>query len=265
MSTSCVRALSAAPRAALRTNRRPRCSRALATEAPTPTPASPPPSKPKAPLYPAVLPAERGKPSGDEASAYLSSILSLPTGTFPPELALQILTHKSYRFAHRMAHPPPYTEAEMAQSQVSHNARLGFVGRRALAAYMAMFVHSSMPSTNAVYAADFLRGKDIAGKLDALRHQNNLGRVVGDRWQLGEVMRWDQNETGREGGYAKVKGLTVEAVLGGVFTHLGSPAAHRAYHLHILPLLQEQLRDPALIEAAERVRDSAQGLGGVVS
>jgi hypothetical protein len=53
-------------------------------------------------------------------------------------------------------------------------------------------------------------------------------------------------------------------VLGGVFTHLGSPAAQRAYHLHILPLLQAQLRDPALIEAAERVRDSAQGLGGVL-
>lgn len=231
---------------------------------------------------------------------------------------------------HRLAHPPPYTAAEIAQSQVSHNARLGFVGRRALAAYTAMFVHSSMSTTNEVYAADFLRGKDIAGKLEALRHQNNIGRTVGDRWQIGEVMRWDNNEvswescgdirrhqattgwafdpaavvtrvsfvsrhephelshqatleaprpphahtalhmheanaqTGRDGGYAKVKGLTVEAVLGGVFTHLGSPAAQRAYHLHILPLLEAQLRDPALIEAAERVRDSAQGLGGVL-
>jgi dsRNA-specific ribonuclease len=239
-------------------------ARTLATEAPAPTPAaSAPPPKAQA-QYSPVLPAKRGQLNGDEASAYLSSILSLPAGTFPPELALQTLTHKSYRFVHRMAHAPPYTEAEMAQSQVSHNARLSFVGRRALAAYTAMFVHSSMPSTNAVYAADFLRGKDIEGKLNALRHQNNIGRVVGDRWQIGEVMRWDQNEAGRDGGHTKIKGLTVEAVLGGVFTHLGSPAAQRAYHLHILPLLQAQLRDPALIEAAERVRDSAQGLGGVL-
>lgn len=65
-------------------------------------------------------------------------------------------------------------------------------------------------------------------------------------------------QTGEESGAAKIKGATVEAILGGVFGQLGSPAAHRTFHLHILPHLKRQLRDPRLIERVETVRDQVE-------
>lgn len=41
---------------------------------------------------------------------------------------------------------------------------------------------------------DFLRGRSLEAKLEALRHVNNLGREVGERWEVDSVMRWDRNE-----------------------------------------------------------------------
>ena len=49
--------------------------------------------------------------------------------------------------------------------------------------------------------------------------------------------------------------MTVEAILGAVFSQFGSPAAHRTFHLHVLPYLRRQLRDPRLIERVESMRD----------
>jgi hypothetical protein len=34
----------------------------------------------------------------------------------------------------------------------------------------------------------------------------------------------------------------------------GSPAAHRLFHLQVLPTLAPQLKDPALVEAVDKVR-----------
>jgi len=131
-------------------------------------------------------------------------VLSLPeSAAFPPDLALQILTHKSYRFVHRIAHPPPYTAAEIAQGQVSHNGRLSFVGRRAIAAYLAMFLHeASAGSAERIRALDFVRDSDtdIEGKMDNLRHVNNLGRTVGQKWNVGSVMRFDRQEVSEQVG-----------------------------------------------------------------
>lgn len=53
------------------------------------------------------------------------------------------------------------------------------------------------------------------------------------------------------------------AIVGGVFQHLGSPAAQRAFHIHVLPHLAPQLKDPALIEAAKRLAASAKEVGVV--
>ena len=43
-------------------------------------------------------------------------------------------------------------------------------------------------------SVDFLRGKRLEDKLDGLRHATNIGREVGSRWGVGDVMRWDHNE-----------------------------------------------------------------------
>lgn len=152
--------------------------------------------------------AEHTDVTAAQAQAYLSSILSLPAAAFPPELALQILTHKSYRFVHRVAHAPPYSAAELAQGQASHNGRLSFIGRRAIAAYGAMFVHSAVGTAEKAYAADFLRGKDIETKLEDLRHANNLGRTVGDKWGVGEVMRFDRQEVSASSGQRTASGAS---------------------------------------------------------
>lgn len=132
------------------------------------------------------------------------------------------------------------------------------MGRRAIAAYTAMFIHSSVPN---LYAVDFLRGRSLDQKLDALRHQLNLGHQVGDAWKIADFMRWDRNDVGHESGHAKVKGQAVEAVIGGVFTQLGSVEAQRAFFIHVLPLLAPQLRDPSLVEAAMKARDQAKVAG----
>lgn len=63
-----------------------------------------------------------------------------------------------------------------------------------------------------------------------------------------------------------IHGMAVEAVIGGVFTQFGSPAAHRAFHLYALPHLARQLRDPMLIEKAQVMRKDIEGdlAGGIL-
>ncbi|KAK4689225.1 hypothetical protein P7C73_g870, partial [Tremellales sp. Uapishka_1] len=215
------------------------------------------------------------------AQNYLSDLLHLsPTRAFPPPLALQILTHKSYRYAHSIRSPLPLSQSQ-SQSNVAHNARLSFLGRRALASYLAMFIHSSYRSETELRASGLLSGKSgLEEKLESLRHVNNLGREVGQLWDVAKVMRWDQNEVSawledvekgrtaltsleisqnsRAEGSLKVKGMTVEAILGGIYTQFGSPAAHRTFHLHVLPTLSPQLRDAKLIEKVERMREDLE-------
>jgi hypothetical protein len=124
---------------------------------------------------------------------------------------LQILTHKSYRYAHVIRHPSPSspysssspsshpspTADQLEASSAPHNARLSFLGRRAIASYLSLFVHSSIPSSRDLRSIDFLRGKGLDEKLAGMRHVVNLGREVGEKWRVGEVIRWDHNEVSR--------------------------------------------------------------------
>lgn len=125
------------------------------------------------------------------ASSYLSTVLELPeSAAFPPQLALQLLTHKSYRFVHRLTN---MSEEELVQSQVSHNARFAFIGRRALASYLAMFLHAQGGTSEGVRSLELLGKKDIATKLEDMMSEYSIGRNVGHRWGVQDVMRWTPN------------------------------------------------------------------------
>ncbi|KAK8849545.1 hypothetical protein IAR55_004880 [Kwoniella newhampshirensis] len=214
--------------------------------------------------------------TGSSAQSYLTNLLSLPPHRqFPPSLALQILTHKSYRYSHPIRHLPSSSASSSSSSSTTttsgvvtessigselYNSRLSFLGRRAFSTYLSIFVHDAFLGTNrlAVEGTDFLRGKGLQERLDGLRHTNNLGRVLGSEWGLGEVIRWDRNETSREGGDLKIKGMTIEAILGGIYTQFGSPAAHRTFHQLILPHFSSQLRDPRLVERVQSMREELE-------
>jgi hypothetical protein len=57
-----------------------------------------------------------------------------------------------------------------------------------------MFVHEAIGSSTQLKDMDFLRGKSLEEKLEALRHVNNIGREVGLAWGIEGVMRWDRNQ-----------------------------------------------------------------------
>lgn len=169
----------------------------------------------------------------ESASTYLSDLLSLPsTRPFPPQLALRILTHKSYRAAHLLGHghstrtggAVSAIESEQSGS-APHNARLAFLGKRALVSYLMMFLHQqalvgAVPSTLAQQSTSSatasggaspsslsrsatLTGLNLSAELGAehafedkianLTHRTNLGRAVGQQWNLEQVMRWESN------------------------------------------------------------------------
>ncbi|WWC65968.1 mitochondrial 54S ribosomal protein mL57 [Kwoniella dejecticola CBS 10117] len=218
----------------------------------------------------------------EEAQSFLSNLLGLPSDRqFSPELALQILTHKSYRYSHSVRH---FNDASSAsglglglRSNEPHNSRLSFLGRRALQTYLSLFIHDSFSSTSTststsnsdsatsgpreslrTNAVDFLRGSSLEDRLDNLRDTRNLGRLVAPHWGVSDVTRWDRNETSRESGDLKILGMTIESILGGVFTEFGSPAAQRTFHSMILPHYIPQLKDPRLIERVLGLKDQVQ-------
>lgn len=155
----------------------------------------------------------------DAASSYLSELLELPSSAaFPPQLALQLLTHKSYRFVNRLTN---MSEEELVQSQVSHNARFSFLGRRALASYLAMFLHSQVRTAEGARKTDFLNGKDIETRLADMLHENNVGRWVGDKWGVQNVMRWTANQVGAVRGRTAMSG-------DGVRCYCSADTAHHA-------------------------------------
>ncbi|WVR08163.1 hypothetical protein IAU60_005209 [Kwoniella sp. DSM 27419] len=230
-----------------------------------------PPSSASSQRYPRPL-TSNTPTSASSAQAYLSDLLALPSDRqFPSELALQMLTHKSYRYAHPIRHLSSARSAGSSEAEGAggvgsqpHNSRLSFMGRRALSTYLSIFAHDAFAASSIRMkedGADFLKGLALEDRLDNLRHTNNLGRTVGSVWGLANVVRWDRNEASRESGDLKIRGMAVEAILGGIYMQFGSPAAHRAFHMHVLPHLVPQLRDPRLVERVMGLKGELEGQG----
>jgi hypothetical protein len=133
--------------------------------------------------------------TSQEASEYLNNLLALPSSRpFPPALALRILTHKSYIGSHVLGagfRTRTQQNTQPAEGGAAHNARLAFLGKRAFKAYFLMFLHRAAMQTPR--GLDGLQLGDIDERSDNLTHPLNLGREIGERWGLGDVMRWSSN------------------------------------------------------------------------
>jgi hypothetical protein len=121
-----------------------------------------------------------------------------------------------------------------------------------------MFLHRAAMQTPR--GLDGLQLGDIDERSDSLTHPLNLGREIGERWGLADVMRWSSNAPDSldplSSGSLRIQGDTVLAVLGGTMMQFGSPAGHRLFHTAILPYLARQLRSEELRETAEVIRKS---------
>ncbi|KIJ63789.1 hypothetical protein HYDPIDRAFT_112748 [Hydnomerulius pinastri MD-312] len=170
---------------------------------------------------------------GARMAAHLNSVFH--SLEFPPELAQRVLTHGSHKAAIH-----------------GHNARLGFVGRRALESYFLLFIHG-VPQTRSHHDYDVLVSRALNTYI--------LGEHVALQWSLGRVLRWVptvSQETLRTAqqqrpdaeleealaanpgivrsvGLYKVLGEAVQAVVGGVYHQFGGSVAHRLFHTRILP------------------------------
>lgn len=95
------------------------------------------------------------------------------------------------------------------------------LGRRVLAAYLQLFLHSS----SALHPSD-----DVEAIMSSTLNTNILGEYVGPEWGLGRVIRWQpaapahkladmdkEVNVRRQVGLYKVQGEAVEAILGGVY------------------------------------------------
>ena len=192
-------------------------TRSFSDESSSPLPASasslasgssdpaPPPQSLSTPPHRPGFDAYRGASTltPDGAQQYLTDLLHLPPSQqIPPKLALQILTHKSYRFVslprNPYLQPAPLPEEEDNNWAASHNARLSFLGRRAMSTYLAMFVHAAVATSGVpLHQLDFLRGRSLETKLANLSHVTNVGREIGAAWGVQDVVRWDHNPVSR--------------------------------------------------------------------
>jgi len=198
-----------------------------------------------------------------------------PPLIFPEDVAQRMTTHVSWE-----------------RGVQGHNARLGFVGRRVLHTYLLLFLHecslpppSFTPSKNAsISPSERLRNsvlgaggstpltqpyEDISEKL---LNTYVLGEHVGAAWELERVMRWtpamaemdtlkaERPDTIlRSSGLYKVRGATVEGVMGGIFHQFGGSVAHRVFHTRVLPHIY-QFGLPTSLH--EKMREACDRLGG---
>ncbi|KAF9515720.1 hypothetical protein BS47DRAFT_1293473 [Hydnum rufescens UP504] len=174
-------------------------------------------------MTPASLRAARQR--GDWAVSYLQA--RFPPLEFPPDVAQRILTHSSWRAG--------------AQTY-GHNTRLGFIGRRVMQSYLMLFLQSRLKTRGAEpkQVTDVIDFEELAEKI---LDTHVLGTIVGEPWQLEDIMRWTDAKNPNDStgslsvGMRKVRGATVEAIIGGIFHQFGGVAAKIAFHTRVLPFL----------------------------
>lgn len=133
---------------------------------------------------------------------------SLP-GEMREDTALRAVTHKS-----------------IAGVSGDHQSRLSFLGRRTLRFQLLMHLMES--------------GKSVRNHKFRCLDTPSLGDSVGRDWGLEKVMRFS---TSQENGIFKVRGSTVEALIGAISHEFGQDAAGKIFKTKILPRLQFELED----------------------
>jgi len=216
---------------------------------------------------------------------------------FPPELAMRVITHASFRggqyghntrlsfvgelFCESLARfaaarattlvvPTPPDRVSNLSATLDLTSRLhanvSRIGRRVMHAYLRLFVLSACAPSPDSTATEALRSPfslpfdDMDEWCDQFLHTYRLGEHVGGVWRIEDVMKWtpaivqptfEPSALLRSSGLFKVRGATVEAIIGGIYHQYGGAIALRAFHTRVLPHLGVFLKDP-LREHAER-------------
>jgi len=180
---------------------------------------------------------------------------TLPPLHFPKEVALRMITHATWKYGTQ-----------------GHNHRLSFIGRRVLHGYLTLFLHSQDASGLPVFDTDTseqitLPQHNYDEMCSTIINTYTLGEHVGREWRLERVMRWTPaRRTGTSpllsSGLHKIRGVTVEAIVGGVFHQFGGSAAHRLFHTQILPILASAPIVPLSKEMRAAINDMCKQFGG---
>lgn len=151
----------------------------------------------------ASVPAPASDADAEWAISYLSRLFPSLPSAFPPHVAERIMTHQSYR---------------AGASTYGHNARLSFLGRQVLKAYLLMHLQATVPavvlqgpgaggSSVALGAPPAMRDQeggangnggmmtmdgwmDFDAVVDRVLGPKELGRMIAPVWELETNARW---------------------------------------------------------------------------
>ncbi|SPO29491.1 uncharacterized protein UTRI_04774_B [Ustilago trichophora] len=187
--------------------------------------------------------------TGESVLSHLSSIsTSSDLLGSNAELALRAVTHESY-----------------LNAREGHNRRLAFVGRRSLKLFTTLFLHSRLQTVSKGDAAHnyISRLLESPTAVDSILLTHRLGDKVGRDLALEKVMRWtpavsDGQLGPKETGLFKVRGVTVEALVGAIYHQKGAMEASKFFHKSILPsLLQDGFPGPVPQELKQGIASPA--------
>ncbi|KAL9931569.1 hypothetical protein V8E36_009566 [Tilletia maclaganii] len=165
-----------------------------------------------------------------------------PALALPDNVILQLITHESHNMGRNLNHSSQSSADVLSAG--AHNRRLAFLGRRALTAFLALFLHglsaglATGSNAEVKRAADeLLRSPDA---LDVILHTGRMGDRPGRALRLDEVMRWtpaatDSGSTAHERGLFTIRGRALEAFIGAIYHQHGANLASQIFHVHVLP------------------------------